>query len=112
MRTPFKFIGGLTFTLALAGPLAAADFDAGAAEALAKKSNCSKCHSPTNKKEGPAYKETAAKYKGKADAEEKLYIHLTTSPTIKVEGKDEKHDNPKTKKEADIRNLVRWVLSH
>ena len=39
--------------------------DAAAAEALMKKSNCSKCHSVAAKKNGPSFKETAAKYKGK-----------------------------------------------
>ena len=81
------------------------------AEKLAKKSGCTTCHSLSAKKEGPPYKETAAKYKGKADAEQKLFTHLTTSPKVKVEGKEELHDSPKTKDEAQIRNLVRYVLT-
>jgi len=85
--------------------------DAVAAEALAKKSKCFTCHSVDKKKDGPAYKEVAAKYKGKADAEQKLYTHLTTNPKVKVDGKEESHDSPKTKDEADIRNLIRWILS-
>jgi cytochrome c len=89
----------------------AADVDTAAAEALAKKSNCLKCHALDKKKDGPSFKETAAKYKGKADAEKTLYTHLTTSPKIKVDGKEETHDAPKTKNEADIRNLVAWILS-
>jgi len=56
--------------------------DADAAQALAKKSNCTKCHAVSAKKEGPSYKETAAKYKGKADAEQKLVTHLTTGPKV------------------------------
>lgn len=85
--------------------------DAAAAEALVKKSKCSTCHSVDKKKEGPAYKETVAKYKGKPDAAEKLYKHLTTSPKVKVDGKEETHDNPKTKDDAEIKNLVAWILS-
>ena len=85
--------------------------DAAAAEALAKKSNCMKCHSVSAKKEGPSFKETAAKYKGKPDAEAKLIAHLTTNPKIKVDGKEEEHDNLKTKNDAEVRNVVQWILS-
>jgi cytochrome c len=85
--------------------------DVAAAEALAKKSNCMKCHSVSAKKEGPSFKETAAKYKGKADAEATLVKHLTTNPKIKVDGKQEEHDNLKTKNEAEVRNVVKWILA-
>lgn len=90
---------------------AAAQVDAGAAQTLMKKSNCGKCHALDKKKDGPPYKETAKKYQGKPDAEQKLYIHLTTNPKVKVEGKDEEHTALKTKKEDDVRNVVRWILS-
>jgi cytochrome c len=79
--------------------------------ALAKKSGCTKCHSVSAKKEGPSFKETAAKYKGKPDAEAALMKHLTTNPKIKVDGKEELHDSPKTKNEAEIRNLIQYILS-
>jgi len=85
--------------------------DADAAQALLKKSDCGKCHALDKKKDGPPYKETAKKYQGKADAEQKLYTHLTTNPKVKVEGKEEEHTSLKTKKEDDIRNVVRWILS-
>ena len=85
--------------------------DADAAQALAKKSNCMKCHSVAAKKEGPSFKETAAKYKGKSDAEQKLVTHLTTSPKIKVDGKEEEHDNLKTKNNAEVLNVAQWILA-
>ena len=91
--------------------VAMAGVDADAAQALMKKSNCGKCHALDKKKDGPPYKETAKKNQGKADAEQKLYIHLTTNPKVKVEGKEEEHTSLKTKKEADVRNVVRWILS-
>jgi cytochrome c len=97
--------------LAWSAPAAAQAVDAGAAEALMKKSGCTKCHAVAAKKEGPPYKEVAAKYKGKADAEQALFKHLTTNPKVKVEGKEEEHDNLKTKNEAEVRNVVRWILS-
>lgn len=101
----------------LAGALAAvpaaaqAAVDTGAAEALMKKSGCLKCHSVSAKKEGPPFKETAAKYKGKADAEASLTKHLTTNPKVKVDGKEELHDSLKTKNDADVLNVVRYILS-
>lgn len=85
--------------------------DTAAAEALVKKSNCLKCHSVDKKKDGPPYKEVAAKYQGKPDAQDKLFTHLTTNPKVKVDGKEESHDNLKSKNEADVRNVVAWILS-
>jgi cytochrome c len=94
-----------------AHPLAAYAADDAAAEALARKSNCLKCHAVDKKKDGPSFKETAAKYKGKPEAEAKLFTHLTTNPKIKVDGKEEEHASLKTKDEAEVRNVVQWVLS-
>ena len=96
----------------LAGSAFIADAaDDAAAEALVKKSKCLTCHSVDKKKDGPSFKETAAKYKGKPDAEQKLYTHLTTHPTIKVDGKEEKHESLKTTDDKEIKNVVSWVLS-
>lgn len=105
-----------TLAAAIAILLAGAAFladaaDDAAAEALVKKSKCLTCHSVAKKKDGPAFKETAAKYKGKPDAEQKLFTHLTTSPEIEVDGKKERHDNLKTKNDADVKNVVQWILS-
>ncbi len=102
-------LAGAVVSLAVWLPAHALDADA--AQALAKKSNCMKCHSVSAKKEGPAFKETAAKYKGKADGEQKLVAHLSTSPKIKIDGKEETHDNLKTKNEAELRNVAQWILA-
>ena len=85
--------------------------DDAAAEALIKKSKCLTCHSVDKKKDGPSYKEVAAKYKGKPDAEQKLYTHLTTHPKVKVDGKEETHESLKTTNESEIRNVIGWILS-
>lgn len=95
----------------LALPAAAQAQDVSAAEALLKKSGCMKCHSLSAKKEGPSFKETAAKYKGKPDAQAALVKHLTTNPKIKVDGKEELHDALKTKNEGEIKNVVAYILS-
>jgi cytochrome c len=102
----------LTLCAAAIAPVAhAQQVDTSTAEALMKKSGCLKCHSVSAKKEGPPFKETAAKYKGKADAEKALVTHLTTNPKVKVDGKEEMHDALKTKNQADVLNVVRYILS-
>ncbi len=89
--------------------------DADAVQALMKKSNCSKCHATDKKKDGPPYKETAKKYtekyKDMAEAEQKLYTHLTTNPKVKVDGKEEEHTSLKTKNDAEIRSVIQWILT-
>lgn len=91
---------------------AALALDAGAAEKLARKSGCLKCHAPDKDKDGPSMKELAAKWKGKADAEDKLFKHATTKPMVKIEGKEEEHTTLKTSDEGEIRNVIQWYLSH
>ena len=100
---------GLIAGIGFAAPSFAAD-DA-AAEALARKSGCFKCHAIDKKKDGPPYKEIAGKWSGKADAEQKLTIHVTTSPKVKVDGKEEDHEQLKSKDPADVKNVVQWILS-
>ncbi len=100
------------FAVLLAGSAMIVDAaDDAAAEALVKKSKCLTCHSIDKKKDGPPFKETAAKYKGKADAEQKLFTHLTTNPKVKVDGKEEAHDSLKTKDDAEVKNVIGWILS-
>ena len=72
-----------------------------AQEALAKSSGCLNCHAVDTKKMGPAFKDVAAKYKGKADAEATLVAKLT-----------EAKSHPAVKASPDdIKSLVKWVLS-
>jgi cytochrome c len=85
--------------------------DADAAQALLKKSNCTKCHAADKKKDGPAYKEVAKKYKGKADAESKLLTHITTGPMVEMDGKKEEHAKIKSTDVGEQKNLVQWILS-
>jgi len=87
---------------ALAASIAMATVNfAQAQEALAKSSGCLNCHAVDTKKMGPAFKEVAAKYKGKADAEATLVAKLTDAkghPAVKA--------SP-----DDIKSLVKWVLA-
>ena len=94
-----------------AASLMAQAVDVPAAEALIKESKCAKCHSVDKQKDGPSFKKTAAKYKGKADAEAKLYTHLTTAPMVKIDGVEEEHTKVKSKDPVTIKNLVSYILS-
>jgi cytochrome c len=85
--------------------------DVAAAEALLLSNKCAKCHSVDKKKDGPAYKVTASKYKGKADAETKLFTHLTTAPTVEIDGVKEEHQKVKAKDDAAVKNVIRYILS-
>jgi cytochrome c len=74
---------------------------ASAQEELAKSSGCLNCHAVDTKKMGPAFKEIAAKYKGKADAEGALVAKLTAAK-----------GHPASKASPDdVKSLVKWVLS-
>jgi cytochrome c len=102
-----------TFLLAVAGMAPAhAAFDADAAQALAKKNDCFKCHAIDKTKKGPSYKKIAAKYKGKADGEEKAIKNFTTGPKVKLEdGTEEDHKIIDTKDTKELKNLAQWILS-
>ncbi len=89
----------------------AAALDADGVQSLMRKSDCFKCHAVDKKKDGPMYKEVAAKYKGKPDAEQKLHTHLTTNPKVEVDGKKEEHASLKTKNDADVKDVIKWILS-
>jgi cytochrome c len=106
----------ITGVLSLAGalvlsPLAAAA-DADAAQALAKKEGCLKCHAVDKQKEAKSLKEIGAKYKGKPNAEAKLLQQMTSGEKVKLEdGSEEEHKIIKTKDKAEINNLIGWILS-
>lgn len=89
---------------------AAAAVDEAAAQKAAKDNGCTKCHSVDKAKKGPSYQKTAAKYKGKADAEAKLTDFLTKSPKVKMDdGTEEEHKA--VKDAAAAKNLVQFILA-
>lgn len=93
--------------------LAAVDVEA--AKTLARQNGCFKCHSvskDSKDKDGPAYIKVAEKYRGKANAEERLITHITTGEKAKFpDGHEEDHKIIKTKDMAEIKNLIGWILS-
>lgn len=91
---------------------AQAAVDADAAQTLFKKNDCTKCHAVDKSKKGPSLQKIAAKYKGKADGEEKVIKNMTTSPKVKLDdGTEEEHKAINTKDQAAIKNLAAWILS-
>ena len=106
MKNRFALLG---CCLAFSAPAYAVD--EAAAMQLLEDSKCIKCHSIDKKKDGPSFQETAAKYKGKAEAEDKLTKHVTVPSKVKVDGIEEDHGAAKTRDAAKIKNLVQWILS-
>ena len=109
MKASFKLAGVLGMLACSA--VWAADVDKGAAESLIKQSGCGKCHSVSAKKTGPSYKDTAAKLKGNPAAADELFKHLTTNPKVKVDGVEETHPSLKSKNDADVKNVVNYILA-
>ena len=72
-----------------------------AQEAVAKSAGCLNCHAADTKKVGPSFKDIAAKYKGKADAQDKLVAEI----------KDGKGHPAVKASEADIKGVVSWILA-
>jgi cytochrome c len=92
-----------------AGVLAA---DETAARDLAQSSGCFKCHGVDKKKDGPAFRDSAAKYKDDPDAQAKLIYHVTSGEKVKFDdGHEEAHKKVKTQNPAETRNLVQWILA-
>ena len=90
----------------------AADINVDAAMALAKKNDCFKCHAIDKTKKGPSFKKTAAKYKGKAEGEEKVIHNITSGNKVKLEdGTEEDHKIIDTKDPKALKNLAQWILS-
>jgi cytochrome c len=77
--------------------------------ALFKKENCSACHAPAAKLVGPSIEQVAAKYKGQADAVQKLMLKVKKGGAgawggIPMPAQDQLSD-------ADNKALVEWMLT-
>ena len=92
-------------------PLASAA-DAAAAQALAKKEGCLKCHAVDKKKDASSLKDIAKKFAGKPDGEAKVLAQITTGQKVKLEdGTEEEHKIMKSKDKAEVDNMIAWILS-
>ena len=98
--------------LGLTAGAAWAQVDAEAAQALAKRNDCFKCHAIDKTKKGPAYKRVAGRLKTKPDAVEVIVEHVTSGPLIELpDGTHENHKIIDTKDTNELRNLALWILS-
>lgn len=93
-------------TVLMSALVTAALVSVGAAQAspeLSKSAGCAKCHDMDKTKKGaPGFKEIAAKYKGKADADATIFTKIT----------DAKGDHPEMKAKPDeIKSVIKWSLS-
>jgi len=94
----------------LAGPCRG--HDAEEAEKLVDDNKCSKCHTVDRKKDGPAFRDIAAKYRDEADAEGKLTHHVTAGEMVKFpDGHQERHKKVKAGTPEETKNLVAWILA-
>ena len=98
--------------LVAASNLRAEPIEAAAAQALAKKNDCFKCHAMDKTKKGPSIKKIAEKYRGKADGQEKAIKNMTTGPKVKLDdGTQEEHKIIDTKDMKELKNLANWMLA-
>jgi cytochrome c len=86
-----------------------ASLPAHAQEELAKKHACLACHAVDKKLVGPAYKDVAAKYRGDAGAEAKL-VDKVKKGSQGTWGQVPMPPNSNVP-DADVRALVKWILS-
>jgi len=111
-KTTLLLTGSLFFALAGLAPVHAA-VDEAAAQALAKKNDCFKCHAVDKTKKGPSLKKIAAKYKEKKLGEKDAIKQMTTGPKVKLDdGTEEEHKIIDTKDPKELSNLAQWILSH
>ena len=88
--------------VALAGPAVA-----GPAEDIVAKEKCNKCHTEKTTKKGPSWASVAVKYKGKADAADKLFTQLKNGGKV---GDEDDHKKVEAS-DADIKAIVQIVLN-
>lgn len=88
---------------------ALAALPAAASPELAKKHACFACHAIDKKLVGPSYKDVAAKYKGDKGAEPRLFDKVKKG-SQGTWGQVPMPPNTAVP-DADVRALVKWVLS-
>lgn len=111
MEKAIALSGMLLLGIAAAGP-ARAEVDAEAAQVLAKRNDCFKCHAIDKTKKGPPYKRIAGRLKTKPDAVEVIIEHITSGPVIEFQdGTRDRHKVIDTTDPKELTNLAGWILS-
>ena len=104
-------LGGMLLLGIAAGP-ARAEVDSEAAQTLAKKNDCFKCHAIDKTKKAPPYNRIAGRLKTKPDAVEVRVEHITSGPMIEFQdGTSDRHKIIDTTDPRELRNLAEWILS-
>lgn len=101
MKLPLAIAAAFAAT-ALAGPALA-----GSAEDIIAKEKCGKCHTEKTTKKGPSWASVAEKYKGNADAPNKIFLQLKNGGKV---GDEDDHKKVAAS-DADIKAIVQIVLS-
>ena len=96
-----------TIALSAAALMLAGPAFAGSAEDIITKEKCSKCHTATTTKKGPSWPSLAEKYKGKADAPDKLLTFIKTGGKT-ADGDDHKKVEAS---DADLKAIINIVLT-
>ena len=98
-------------SVAVLGLLAAPAAQATDGETLYQEVGCSACHTVDKKRMGPTYKDVAAKYKGQADAAEKLFKKVRTGGAG-VWGNIPMTPNPPERvSDEELKTIIDWILS-
>lgn len=102
----------LSTTLAALATVAVLAFSSGAAiagsaEDIIEKEKCSKCHTEKTTKKGPSWASVAQKYKGNAEAPNKIFLQLKNGGKV---GDEDDHKKV-TASDADIKAITAIVLS-
>ena len=89
----------IVLTAVAIAALATAGLASAAGEDDAKKAGCLNCHAVDTKKVGPAFKDVAAKMKGKSDADVVAAIKAA-KPHASLKASD-----------ADLKSIAAWILT-
>jgi cytochrome c len=78
---------------------------------LASKHNCTACHAIDKRVVGPAFKSVADRYKGDAGAADRLVTKISKGGGGAWGSMPMPANDPKAEKQADMKELVRFILS-
>lgn len=97
-------------SMAVAGLMVAGSAMATDMPELAKKSNCTACHAIDKKVVGPSWQDVANKYKGQADAADKLLVKVSKGGSGNWGSMPMPANDPTGAKQADMKELVKFIL--
>lgn len=115
MHIKSALFAGITL-LASSGATSAPQLTADQAKALMVKADCATCHAVDKQVVGPAYQDVAKKYKGEANAPEKLFKKVRAGGSgsfglVGPHGEVRMPANPREKiSDSELKKLIAWIL--